>query len=124
MLDIKFIRENPEKVQDSADKKGYRVSIKDLLMADERRRELQQQVDSLRERRNAVASQMKGGRPSPDLIAEGKSIKEDLMDLEVKFNEVDADYQAQLNGIPNVIFDDVPEGGEEDSVEIKAWGEK
>ncbi len=124
MLDIKFIRENPEKVQDSADKKGYRVSVKDLLMADERRRELQQQVDSLRERRNAVASQMKGGRPSPDLIAEGKSIKEDLMDLEVKFNEVDADYQAQLNGIPNVIFDDVPEGGEEDSVEIKAWGEK
>ena len=124
MLDIKFIRENPEKVQDSADKKGYRVSIKDLLMADERRRELQQQVDSLRERRNAVASQMKGGRPSPDLIAEGKSIKEDLMDLEAKFNEVDADYQAQLNGIPNVIFDDVPEGGEEDSVEIKAWGEK
>ena len=124
MLDIKFIRENPEKVQDSADKKGYRVSIKDLLMADERRRELQQQVDSLRERRNAVASQMKGGRPSPDLIAEGKSIKEDLMDLEVKFNEVDADYQAQLNGIPNVIFDDVPEGGEEDSVEIKTWGEK
>ena len=124
MLDIKFIRENPEKVQDSADKKGYRVSIKDLLMADERRRELQQQVDSLRERRNAVASQMKGGRPSPDLIAEGKSIKEDLMDLEAKFNEVDADYQAQLNGIPNVIFDDVPEGGEEDSVEIKVWGEK
>ena len=124
MLDIKFIRENPEKVQDSADKKGYRVSIKDLLMADERRRELQQQVDSLRERRNAVASQMKGGRPSPDLIAEGKSIKEDLMDLEVKFNEVDADYQAQLNGIPNVIFDDVPEGSEEDSVEIKVWGEK
>ena len=124
MLDIKFIRENPEKVQDSADKKGYRVSIKDLLMADERRRELQQQVDLLRERRNAVASQMKGGRPSPDLIAEGKSIKEDLMDLEAKFNEVDADYQAQLNGIPNVIFDDVPEGGEEDSVEIKAWGEK
>lgn len=124
MLDIKFIRENPEKVQDSADKKGYRVSIKDLLMADERRRELQQQVDSLRERRNAVASQMKGGRPSPDLIAEGKSIKEDLMELEAKFNEVDTDYQAQLNGIPNVIFDDVPEGGEEDSVEIKAWGEK
>ena len=124
MLDIKFIRENPEKVQDSADKKGYRVSIKDLLMADERRRELQQQVDSLRERRNAVASQMKGGRPSPDLIAEGKSIKEGLMDLEAKFNEVDADYQSQLNGIPNVIFDDVPEGGEEDSVEIKAWGEK
>ena len=124
MLDIKFIRENPEKVQDSADKKGYRVSIKDLLMADERRRELQQQVDLLRERRNAVASQMKGGRPSPDLIAEGKSIKEDLMDLEAKFNEVDADYQAQLNGIPNVIFDDVPEGGEEDSVEIKVWGEK
>ena len=124
MLDIKFIRENPEKVQDSADKKGYRISIADLLKVDENRRELQQQVDQLREKRNLIASQMKGGRPTPELIAEGKSIKDALVELEAKFNEVDDEYLTALNNVPNIIFDDVPEGGEEDSVEVKVWGDK
>lgn len=124
MLDIKFIRENPEKVQDSADKKGYRISIADLLKVDENRRELQQQVDQLREKRNLIASQMKGGRPTPELIAEGKSIKDALVELEAKFNEVDDEYLTALNNVPNIVFDDVPEGGEEDSVEVKVWGDK
>ena len=124
MLDIKFIRENPEKVQDSADKKGYRISIADLLKVDENRRELQQQVDQLREKRNLIASQMKGDRPTPELIAEGKSIKDALVELEAKFNEVDDEYLTALNNVPNIIFDDVPEGGEEDSVEVKVWGDK
>ena len=124
MLDIRFIRENPEKVQDSADKKGYRISIADLLKVDENRRELQQQVDQLREKRNLIASQMKGGRPTPELIAEGKSIKDALVELEAKFNEVDDEYLTALNNVPNIIFDDVPEGGEEDSVEVKVWGDK
>lgn len=124
MLDIKFIRENPEKVQDSADKKGYRISIADLLKVDENRRELQQQVDQLREKRNLIASQMKGDRPTPELIAEGKSVKDALVELETKFNEVDGEYLAALNNVPNIVFDDVPEGGEEDSVEVKVWGDK
>lgn len=124
MLDIRFIRENAEKVQDSADKKGYRVSVKDLLAVDEQRREMQQKIDAFREKRNIIASQMKGGKPSPELIAEGRMVKEELAGLEQQFTEIDGDYANRMNGMPNTIFDDVPEGGEEDSVEIKAWGEK
>jgi seryl-tRNA synthetase len=61
MLDIRFIRENAERVQLSAEQKGYTVSIAKLLQCDDARRELQQQVDELRERRNQNASKMKGG---------------------------------------------------------------
>lgn len=124
MLDIKFIRENPEKVQDSADKKGYRVSVRDLLLIDERRRELQGRADTLREQRNQIASQMKGGKPAPELIEQGRAVKDELAGIEAEFAGVDEEYRVLLHGIPNVIFDDVPEGGEEDSVEVRAWGEK
>ena len=115
MLDIRFIRENPEKVQDSADKKGYKVSIKALLELDDQRRSLGQQVDTLREQRNHISSQMKGGRPSPELIEQGKAIKEELIASEAEFSGVNEEYQTAIQSIPNVIFDDVPVGGEEDS---------
>jgi seryl-tRNA synthetase len=124
MLDIKYIRENPEKVQDSADKKGYTVSIAELLKLDEARRSASQRADALREKRNAIAGQMKGGKPSPELIEQGKVVKEELASVEAEFGKIDTQYQAVLHAVPNIIFDDVPEGGEEDSVEVKRWGEQ
>ncbi|MBP9667220.1 serine--tRNA ligase [Candidatus Saccharibacteria bacterium] len=122
MLDIRFIRENAEKVQAAATSKGYSVSVADLLKLDDERRELQQKVDGLREERNTIASSMKGGKPTPELIEQGKAIKEDLSALEADFSSVDSKYMAILNVIPNVTMDDVPPGGEEDSVEIKKVG--
>ena len=124
MLDIKYIRENPEKVQSSANKKGYTVSIAELLKLDEARRSASQRADALREKRNAIAGQMKGGKPSPELIEQGKVVKEELASVEAEFGKIDTQYQAVLHAVPNIIFDDVPEGGEEDSVEVKRWGEQ
>jgi len=64
MLDIRFIRENAEEVQENAHRKGYDVNIEELLRLDSSRRQLQGRVEELRERRNSIASQMKGGKPS------------------------------------------------------------
>ena len=124
MLDIKYIRENPEKVQSSANKKGYTVSVAELLKLDEARRSASQRADALREKRNAIAGQMKGGKPSPELIEQGKVVKEELASVEAEFGKIDTQYQAVLHAVPNIIFDDVPEGGEEDSLEVKRWGEQ
>ena len=124
MLDIRFIRENAELVEENARRKGYSVNISDMLAVDSERRELQQKIDQLREERNQVASSMKGGKPSEELIARGKQLKIELAELEPKLSELDDkinDYQAS---IPNIIFEDVPIGDEEDSVEIKQWGEQ
>jgi seryl-tRNA synthetase len=81
-------------------------------------------VDALREKRNAIAGQMKGGKPSPELIEQGKVVKEELASVEMEFSKIDAQYRAALGAVPNIIFDDVPEGGEEDSVEVRRWGEQ
>ena len=125
MLDIRYIRENADRVQESAKNKGYNdVSIARLLDTDEQRRQLQQQVDELRTRRNEIAGQMKGGKPAPELVEKGRSLKGKLAELESELHDVDADFQAQMDAVPNVTLEDVPLGGEEDSVEVKAWGNK
>lgn len=123
MLDIRFIRENAELVQKSADAKRYKVSVADVLKVDEEKRGLQQQVDDLRAQRNDIAAQMKGGKPDPKLIAQGKEIKSKLAELEEQLKEVDARLTDGINSLPNIIFDDVPMGGEEDSVPVAEWGE-
>ena len=125
MLDIRYIREYADRVQESAKNKGYDdVSIARLLDTDEQRRQLQQQVDELRTRRNEIAGQMKGGKPAPELIEQGRALKEELAKLESDLRDIEADFQAQMDAVPNITLDDVPLGGESDSVEIKAWGDK
>lgn len=124
MLDIKFIRENADLVQQSADAKRYNVSVADVLKVDEKKRQLQQQVDELRTKRNEISSQMKSGKPDPKLIAQGKALKTELAELEAKLKEIDDELTTGINNIPNIIFDDVPMGGEEDSVPVAEWGER
>lgn len=124
MLDIRYIRANAEKVQESTRAKGYDVDISSLLKIDDDRRALQQRVDDLRERRNQNAAKMKGGKPEQGLIDEGKQIKIELTEQEGYLTNLEAEYKQFLHSVPNVITDDVPLGGEEDSVEIKVFGEQ
>lgn len=133
MLDIRFIRENAELVQQSAKNKGYTVNIQELLALDDERRSLQQQADDLRERRNQNAAKMKatpamqggqGGKPEQSLIDEGKQIKIELAERENYLKQAEERFYEQLHAVPNITQADVPLGGEEDSVEIKTFGEK
>ena len=124
MLDIRFIRENADLVQKSADAKRYKVNVADVLKVDKDKRELQQRVDELRTQRNDIAAQMKGGKPDDKLIAQGKEVKAKLAELEAQLKEVDAKLTEGINSLPNIIFDDVPMGGEEDSVPVAEWGER
>lgn len=124
MLDIRYIREHADLVQKSADAKRYKVDVKKVLKTDEKKRDLQKQVDELRTKRNAVAAKMKGSKPSPELIKQGKEIKTKLADLESQLKDISAELDEGINSLPNIIFDDVPMGGEEDSVPVKFWGDK
>ena len=125
MLDIRFVRENPELVQRNAEEKGYKnVNVAAILELDATRRTLQVKADELREKRNTIAAQMKGGKPTPELIAEGKAIKDELSSLDITLREAEDLFNYTFVGLPNMLQADVPLGGEEDSVEIKTWGEK
>jgi len=125
MLVIRFVRQYPELVQRNAEEKGYKnVNIQEVLALDSGRRDLQAKADELREKRNTIAASMKGGKPSPELIEEGKAIKEELATIETDLRVAEEKFAAAFNWLPNMMQPDVPLGGEEDSVEIKAWGEK
>ncbi len=123
MLDVKFIRENLELVEKSTREKGYKVDVKEVIRLDDERRAVLAEVEDLRRRRNEVAAKMKGGKPAPELIAEGKKLKEELAEKEQLLDKAQEELDALIKSVPNIIFDDVPLGGEEDSVEVKTWGE-
>ena len=124
MLDINFIRNNKELVEHSIKEKMYKnVNLDEILALDDQRKTLLQQVEALRKERNDNTAKMKNGKPSDELIAKGKEIKEKLSTLEADLSNFEKELNTKLKTVPNVIFDDVPLGDESASVEVKKWGE-
>ena len=127
MLDIRFIRENAERVQKDSLNKGYKnADVQAVISLDDERKALTAQIDELRTRRNQIAASMKnsGGKPSDEQIAEGKKIKEELAELEKTYRELDEKLSNALNGIPNILQADVPIGEEGEDDLVKTWGKE
>ena len=125
MLDIKFIRENTERVKQNTLDKGYKnVDIDRVIELDQERKALGQEIDSLRSRRNEIANSMKitKSKPSSELITEGKELKEKISALEDKYRHIDQDFMTILKSIPNILQDDVPIGEEGEDDVVKEWG--
>ena len=124
MLDINFIRNNKELVEHSIKEKMYKnVNLDEIIALDDQRKALLRQVEALRKERNDNTAKMKNGKPSDELIAKGKEIKEKLSTLEADLSNFEKELNTKLKAVPNIIFDDVPLGDESASVEVKKWGE-
>ena len=124
MLDIQFIRENPELVAEKAHQKGYPTDIQKLLELDGRRRELVNQVELLRAQRNELSASLKKGKPSPEQIQLGKELKQQVADLEARLEPIETQYYEILRAVPNMPLADVPVGATEDeNVIAKTVGE-
>jgi seryl-tRNA synthetase len=123
MLDIKFIRENRDLVAEKSRQKGYEVNIDKLLTVDENRRKLLGEIERLRAERNELADKLKAGKPDQASIDKGKQLKESLSQLEDQLAPLEDEYDRLLREIPNVTPDDTPQGGEENNLQIKTWGE-
>ena len=116
MLDVNFIRENPEKVKKGISVKNFSPDLVDkVLELDEKRRKYLADFEELRHQRNEAAQ----GKN----IEEGKRVKKALSEIEPKLKESEDLYNEALNAIPNLPLDNVPIGkGEEENKEIKKWG--
>ncbi len=126
MLDIQFIRDNADEVQTKSQQKGYKVDVQTLLQADEERRSLLGSVEALRQKRNENTDTIKqaGGKPSEELIHQGKLIKMELAQAEAQLEGVEEHYLALLKAVPNMPLQDVPVGStEEENVVAKTVGE-
>lgn len=129
MIDIKFIRQNPDIVKNGLRKKGADVDIDKLLSIDEEHRDLLAQVEEKRAELNkfskAIGSEKNCSSPIVAAVQEAKKIKEDIKKLEEKIEKIKPELEKLLLSIPNLPLDSAPEGKDEnDNVTLREVGAK
>ncbi len=120
MFDIKWIRANAE-VFDAAvsRRKGVSVRSADLLAIDDRRREIIARLNEAQEKRNALSKQIgqakaqKDEAKAQDLMAEVARLKESIPQGEADERAIELELRDALSVIPNLVFEDVPDGSDE-----------
>ncbi len=127
MLDLKFIRTNPEPVREAIKAKGIPADLDGLLAADRRWRELLAEVEEMRAVRNRVsadiAARKKAGRPADVQISQMREVAEDLRELEGELRAVEETVNRLLLEMPNLPHASVPVGpGETANVERRRVG--
>ncbi|MEO6044079.1 MAG: serine--tRNA ligase [Tepidiformaceae bacterium] len=128
MLSIQFIRENTERVKRDIVLRNTTAPIDRILLLDEQRRELLQQVESLRSKRNTVSKAIGAAKESGDReqrIMEMRLVGDEIDRLDSRLNVVATELNAKLLEVPNVLDPSVPKGPDEESnVVVETVGEK
>lgn len=128
MLDIKLIRENPEKINELLKRRNPELSINEVLDIDCERRKIQTRSDELRAKRKDESQKIglmkKNGENTDAVQEEVRKIGDDIKALEEKLTELDEKQRNILLHIPNIPDETTPIGlSEDDNVEVYKWGE-
>jgi len=126
MLDIKFIRENPDVVKTAAKNKLINVDIDRLLQVDEELRKVSQEADTLKEERNKLSSSIPtlSNEEKQKTILYVKELKEKIATLDEKIEPLKKEFTELMYQVPGIPFEEVPIGkDDEENVEIKRVGE-
>ncbi|HHT9113674.1 MAG: serine--tRNA ligase [Planctomycetes bacterium] len=130
MLDINFIRNNPDKVKQAiALKHENAASIDRILEVDTQRRSMIHACEQLKSKRNEKSKEVgefkKKGQDASQIIEETKKIGDDIKSIEEKLKELDTQITNLMLRIPNIPAADVPIGKDEkDNVIVRAWGQR
>ena len=120
MLDINYIRENPDKVKEAAKNKNRVVDIDKILDLENKRVEHIQKSQKLREERNAFPK----SKPDAKTLERGKQIKEELKIVEDELTKIESELKNLMLYVPSVPLDEVPVGKDPSgNKELKKWGE-
>jgi seryl-tRNA synthetase len=124
MLDIKLIRENPELVRQSLEKRGDSYVLDNILKIDERYRSLLRQTEELRAKHNETSKQLGQSKEKPpQLIAEMRQLGEQISSLQQQTKEAKADLDSMLLELPNIPHPSVPLGeGANDNMVVRTYG--
>lgn len=128
MIDIKFVRSNPDVVKEALVKRGSKVSLDAFLALEEQRRKQLMAVEQLKNLRNVVSEQIaerkKAGDAAEQLVLNMRETSLQIKQMDEQLREVEEELQHVLLGIPNIPHESVPTGkGEEDNPVIRSWGE-
>lgn len=127
MLDIKFVRDNPEVVQQALANRGTAVNLDSFLALEKKRREVLSEVEALKSRRNTVSqevSRLKRARENADeLIVQMRGVGDQIATLDSQVKEIETALQEIIMTIPNIPHASVPVGKDEnDNPEMRKWG--
>ncbi len=125
MLDIKYIRENPEIVRQTIRNKRVSLELDTLLELDSRLLELKKSVEAKQTERNANAKAVPKATPQerPVFIQKGKDLSEELKTLEPQLKELEEELKGLLLRVPQIPLPEVPVGlSDEDNVELRCEG--
>jgi len=128
MLDIKFIRSNPEKVEEALVKRKEKINLNKVLELDRKRRELLLETGSLKEKRNTVSEEIgklkREKKDAQEMILAMREVSAKIKELDAQIKEIEEETAKILLEIPNIPHESVPVGEDErDNVEIRKWGE-
>lgn len=127
MLDLKFVRANPDIVRQALVNKGVAVDLDRILELDQERRQTLTEVEALKAKRNEVSKQVgalkKQGQDASAIIQEMGDIGNQIKALDERSRQVEEDLQALMLQLPNIPSPEAPIGKDEnDNVEVFRWG--
>ena len=128
MLDLKFIRENPDQVAQGLSSKGASVALEELLKCDSIKREYLKEAEELKAKRNAandeIARLKKQGQSTEEVIAGMKAVSQKISQIDVVVGEYSKKIEEILLTIPNLPESDVPVcKGAAGNKTVRTWGE-
>src|SRR3712207_3918452 len=127
MLDLKYIRENAAAVEENSKNRGVEVDVGLVVRLADRRSELIQELNELRQRQNQIAKSI-GKERDPDaretLITESKITKERIPERETELARVEEQLREEHLKVPNMTHPEAPIGKDDsENVEIRRWGD-
>lgn len=127
MLDLKFVRNNPQIVQDALLKRGSTVILDEFLKLDQERREKLFVVEQMKNRRNLVSEEIgrlkKAGKDAPEMVLEMRDLSQQIKEIDEANKELEGKLQEILLDIPNIPHETVPVGqSEADNKVVRTWG--
>jgi seryl-tRNA synthetase len=131
MLDLKFIRQNADLIQEHLAHKGIdggATLVQRVIELDAARRESLVQTETLKKTRNELSAQVakarKNGENADELMNQSREIGSQITDLDASGREIESQLDALLLEIPNIHAPEAPIGaGEDENIEVRKWGE-
>lgn len=128
MLDMKFVRENPELVMDAMRKRNANVNLDEFLELEKKRRELTLQVEALKSQRNAASQEIgkmkKAGENADAQMAEVRALGDKIAEDDKELKDIEARLKEILMTIPNMPAADTPVGSSDaDNPVVRTWRE-
>jgi len=126
MLDINFIRENPDIIKKAANSKKIEVDIDKLLKLDDQRRDLLQKVENFRAEKNAANQNIAKlkGKEKEEAIKEMKSVSDDEKRLNEELKNITEKFEYEMLFVPQPASKETPEGKDDtENKELYTWGD-